>query len=307
YALIAIVVLLVAAGIASYAATVPSGSPTHGVLYVNTIFGKGTGNIDVNDTLTANRGVVVQGATGMAAVIGSTGLSDKYGVMGLNSHSGGIGVTGMGGNIGVVGTNSATGNAGSLGTADAGVEGTGTIGIKGAWTGSPSNVFGMLGSSDVGGTYGAYGYANAAGAIGIKGQSDGGIGVSGQSNTGTGAMGNSNSGRGVFGSSFSNDGVRGESSTGNGVFGSGYYGIRGLATNTNGYGGYFSGGKGLYASKIEFGYQAFDTAAQGLLVLATAGSTRCTTICFNHGLACSALTPAPGCDATTGSRYCWCD
>ena len=72
YAVIAILVLLVAAGITSYAAQVPAGTATHAVLYVNTIFGKGIGaSVDVNDSLKANKGFVASASAPAApAVLG---------------------------------------------------------------------------------------------------------------------------------------------------------------------------------------------------------------------------------------------
>ena len=65
--------LLVAAGIASYASTVPTGSPSHAVLYVNTIFGKGASFINVNDTLKANK-----------RLDGSATVDDDYAIAGVH-------------------------------------------------------------------------------------------------------------------------------------------------------------------------------------------------------------------------------
>lgn len=114
YALVAIVVLLVAAGIASYAASVPSGSPTHAVLYVNTIFGKGIGTIDVNDTLKINKRMeALAGAGDDNAIVARHSSSQMAGALGyLQAGVWGISLTTM--------------NEGKLGTATAGVEGTAT-------------------------------------------------------------------------------------------------------------------------------------------------------------------------------------
>lgn len=79
--------LLVAAGIASYASTVPTGSPSHAVLYVNTIFGKGANFINVNDTLMGNnmiKGFVREGTE--SAVSGVQLSSLTSGALGALSY-----------------------------------------------------------------------------------------------------------------------------------------------------------------------------------------------------------------------------
>ena len=257
YAVIAVFVLLVAAGITSYAASVPSGTATHAVLYVNTIFGKGTGNVDVNDSLTANKGMV--GKATDPAVPGVLGLSTANNGFGLFGQ-----VTGTN-SIAVIGANGASGNAGSLGTANAGVEGTGVVkGVKGTAT-----------------------------------EPVGGVGVEGTNPSGTtGQLGKRN--YGVWGSATSGAGVHGE----------GPIGVEGTATGSN-YAGYFTGGKGLYANKVEIANTGFDESdGLGLWVIATVSANNCNVICANHGSSCYsayyASGTAAGCATTTGIRYCWC-
>ena len=176
----------------------------------------------------------------------------------------------------VTGTNSiavlgvgGSGNSGSLGTANAGVEGTGTIkGVKGAVT-------------------------DPVGGVGVEGTNPSGT---------TGQLGKRN--YGVWGSATSGAGVHGE----------GPIGVEGTATGTN-YAGYFTGGNGLYASKIAFGPDAFSASGNtGSLILGAKNVISCTTVCVNHGLPCnravllSGSIPAYGCSAPPAGadRYCWC-
>ena len=114
-------------------------------------------------------------------------------------------------------------------------------------------------------------------------------------------------------------GIKGYSVSGAGVSGRtgviGGNGVEGLTANSNRYGGMFTGGKGLYASDISFGANAFQaTANEGSLILGAAGVVACTTVCSNHGLGCLAAytltgtNPAYNCGVPPvgAARYCWC-
>ncbi len=229
----------------------PAGSPTHAVLYVNTIFGKGIGNIDVNDTLKANK-----------RLDGSATVNDEYAIAGGHPSSQMVGQLGFL-QAGVRGLSVSTKNEGRLGTATAGVEGFGTIGVKGIYGSAPTNSYGYLGHN-YGGVYG-------------------------------------------YGSGY--DGVYGEVGTDTpgtaGVWG------KAPAAATSAYAGYFTGGKGLYASKIKFGPDAFGIPT-GALILGAAGTLTCTNVCASHSLNCDLVYTVTGTPSTCGSsnsgaRYCWCD
>lgn len=277
YSLIAVVVLLVAAGIASYAAA-PAGSATHGTLYTNTLFLKDRSPsyqvIDVNDTLYGNKGV--RGISNYN--VGIIGISN----LDATADGGAIGVVGQAtrtNGAGVKGENTVSGNKGLLGTANAGVEGIADGVTK----------------------LGVYGKQGALGSFAIKGE-----------NTGSGNYGQIGGG---------SKGVEGYSVSGYGVTGStgliGLVGVEGFTSNPAGYAGKFTGGKGLYASKIEFGSDAFNYANnQGLLILGVrAGiTTTCSAVCSTHNLGCiaaykwDAQTTDMGCLTSSGiQRYCWCD
>ncbi|HII15760.1 MAG TPA: hypothetical protein HA362_05615 [Nanoarchaeota archaeon] len=152
YFAIAVLILLAAAGIISYASTPPAGSATHSALYVNTLLGKGTGSIDVNDTLQANKGVTgkmtVSGIGTVPAVPGILGMStanNGFGVMGQATGTNSIGVQGSG-TTGVSGSTPTGSYMGLLGMASAGVEGR-----------TSSGVYGRLGDSSGYGVYTPYG------------------------------------------------------------------------------------------------------------------------------------------------------
>lgn len=233
YVLIAIIVLLIAAGIASYGAVVPDGSATHGDLYVNNIYSKGEGAIVLlKDELSSNRAI--------RATVPATGLNLQA-LLGENEVAGSTGVKGVGTSIGVEGGLQGSGNTGKLGTATAGVEGRNTNGNDG-----------LLGATD--------------------------------------------------------SGVKGVAAA------DGTYGVYGVTSQPNSYAGRFAGGKGLYASRIEFGADAFDAVNTGYLILGAPGGTTCTNVCKSHGasLSCSIAARITdganlGCSSTTGARYCWCD
>lgn len=81
-----------------------------------------------------------------------------------------------------------------------------------------------------------------------------------------------------------NNGLYAMASAGNiAVYG---YSPAGRAVNGNtdtGYAGFFQGGKGVYAQKIEFGAPAFNRDNGYLALFADLGRT-CNQICLNHGL-----------------------
>lgn len=250
YALVAIIVLLVAAGIASYA-TAPAGAASHGTLYADNIYGKTSNLITIRD-----------------ASMGSTLLRVD------NTDVNGLGIYASGGDTAVIGINGA-GNSGKLATPAAGVEGT----VDSA-TG-----FGVYGKQAAGG-YAVKGLNTASGNYGEIG------GVT------TGVKG--------YGSSY---GVQGSTGL------SGLVGVEGFTSNPAGYAGKFTGGKGLYASKIEFGASAFSaTGNSGSLIIGAAGVVACSTVCTAHGLGCLAAytltgtNPAYNCGVPPvgAPRYCWC-
>lgn len=206
YAIIAIIVLLIAAGIASYAGSVPAGSASHNILYVNTLLGKGRSSIDVNDTLMGQAGLIGKGsAPEVPGVLGTNAFNNGVGVTGYSLGSNGVGVLGSGA-TGVQGVG-ASGSTGSLGTADAGVEGT-----------SDAN-YGVRGSTTAGAPYAGIRGESSIGSYGELGKYDYGVYAEGY-----------------------HYGVMGVGPTS---------GVRGSASVASGYGGYFTGGKGLYASKME--------------------------------------------------------
>lgn len=250
YAVIAIIVLMVAAGILTSAFTItppkPAGAASHNILYIGdriaSIVGSG-GSFLVDSSM------IVQG--NISAIAGGSA----------------VGVRGVG----------STGNEGKLGTSSAGVEGSSSTkyGIKGASTAADANGIGVYGASSSINTL-------AGGVVGYN-----------SLNANSGYLGSYSAA------------VKGAAQSGIGVYG---------ATNdAANYAGKFEGGKGLYASKIEFGSGAFDQAAQGLLILGKSSitTTSCSTICTNHGLSCIAAYTTTGtastCSATTGMLYCWCD
>lgn len=264
YSIIAVVVLLVAAGIASYA-TAPAGSATHATIYTDKIEKLGAGSfIDVaNGVLNVNQG--------LKAISGY----DDYAVSGQ-------------GTVGVVGFNVAGTNRGTLGTNAQGVAGIASSGI-GVYGEGPTGVegrnlgcvgsFGRIGTS----TYAVYG--ETACSIGVAGK--GGVaGVQGRN------WDDSNTGRlGTLGA-----------------------GVRGETTNPTVYGGYFTGGLGLWTSKIDFGASAFDESdGKGFLILGSRVGMGCTTVCLGHGLGCVTsfeISGTPGterpCAYVGQNRQCFC-
>ncbi|MFA5887885.1 MAG: hypothetical protein WC852_04200 [Candidatus Nanoarchaeia archaeon] len=293
YSLIAVVVLLVAAGIASYAVA-PPGVATHGILYTDTIEPK------TGDTIALSTNVDTKLLGDMTAV-GNAGplvrmvndfdnennygelASTKYGVKGYTESdtlgaAGVYGETGIASSSGVEGKNTLNSNIGKLGTNAAGVEGTADDAAQfGVYGKQSAGGFAIKGENTDSGNYGELGGFTD----GIKGYSNSMYGVSGS----TGVLGNS--------------------------------GVYGFTANSNGYGGTFTGGKGLFASKIQFGTDAF-SSANGYLVLASS-SAICNNICQTHLLSCSdayqlngnrvgGTTAALACSGGAGSyKYCWCD
>ncbi|MFH1065245.1 MAG: hypothetical protein V1734_01940 [Nanoarchaeota archaeon] len=161
YALVAIVVLLVAAGIASYAVVPPGTNPaTHGMLYTDTIAGKSGFLININDRLSLNGAsmdggyplTVNTGALQRKGIKANTLNNEAIAIEGSAGGTNGIGVKGITsstiGGIGVEGTNEMTSTTGKLGTSVAGVEGTTTnsYGVMGTST----NSYGVLGTSTKG-------------------------------------------------------------------------------------------------------------------------------------------------------------
>lgn len=265
YALVAIIVLLVAAGIASYGAgstPPPTGAATHETVYTKTIIGLNSFWIFVNNSLVANEGIKSFGNGGTPSIESiATGIAN-----GIKANStAGSAVYGYSGSAGVEGKN-ANGNYGKLGTAQQGVYG-----------------------------YTSYGGSSS---IGVKGEAPFGYGVEAVSTNG----------RGVSATSTNGDAVYGESTTS--------IGVRGLTNSVSSYAGYFSGGKGLYASRISFGIDAFNKDTdEGILILGTRGgyTTSCFNVCLKHGLTCFASYQYDNaawinCGTTSAvQRYCWCD
>lgn len=255
YSLIAVIVLLVAAGIASYAVA-PAGSATHGTLYTDDIYNKTDTKIEV--------------------------FAPTWFWQGIGAFNGGFG--GYGGAMGsptegVLGQNPGGSNVGKLGTATAGVEGNSNVqrGISGTSTSSQ----GVVGTST--NSYGVYGISSTA--SGIKGESTSRYGLEGQSTNSYGVMGTSTNNHGVYGTTWD-------------------------ATGTK-YAGYFSGGKGVYASKISLGPDAFNAGDLGQFVIGNSWLKVCDTICQNHGMTCLRVFLVDGtlgiCSvAPAKASTCWC-
>ncbi|MDI6738024.1 MAG: hypothetical protein QME12_05940 [Nanoarchaeota archaeon] len=91
-------------------------------------------------------------------------------------------------------------------------------------------------------------------------------------------------------------------------------GVFGSTTNAAKYGGYFQGGKGLYASKIEFAGTAFDESdGKGFLILGARVGYGCNIPCSGQGLSCVTafyITGTPCTETTCANvaqnRQCFC-
>ena len=294
YTLIAVIILLVAAGIASYA-TAPPGAATHAKLYTDEIWGKSGSTLIVKDNLNLD-GMIAAGpillqvnainaaghTKGIASsYIGNQGTAIEGTILG-NSGAGIKGISQSSLSSAVEGSNTASSNTGKLGTANAGVEGTSAAGNTGMIATSTAGVVGT-GSNN-----------------GVSGSSPN-TGVYGQStSSGAGVRGNSNSGYGV----------QAYSTTGDGLYST--------TLSSTKYAGKFEGGKGLFASKIGFGTSAFSkTGVEGALILGASSTYSCASVCDSHGLICSVGYSLAGGDVGCGTigvalpgpttRYCWCD
>jgi len=204
----------------------------------------------------------------------------------------------------VSGRSSNVNSGGSLGTPEYGVYG---------WRNpvpTEPGTYGYIASND----YAVYG-KHKSGNEGYLGSST--EGVKGTSSNNEGVVGISNRGIGVKGYSYSSNGVYGESSRGVGVKGISSVSTGVVGQSTSGYAGHFSGGKGLFASKIEFGSDAFDDANSGFLLLAAKNGISCETVCSAHGsllpytvlkidLSNNRLTSVDG-RSTDGIRICFCE
>ncbi|MDD4878310.1 MAG: hypothetical protein PHO02_04720 [Candidatus Nanoarchaeia archaeon] len=283
YALIAIVVLLVAAGVASYATTYTPGMAAHAKLYSDEIWGKSGNEIIVKDNLKLD-GMAAAGPALLdvtaSEVAGARNAIKAYIDSTYTAIEGssrrGIGVKGIVESLGagVEGTNTGASTTGKLGTTNAGVEGT----------------------VDSATGFGVYG-TQAAGGYAIKGlNTDSGN---------YGEIGGVTTGVKGYGSSY---GVQGSTGL------SGMAGVDGFTSNPAGYAGKFSGGKGLYASKIEFGSAAFGNT-NGYLVLGALNPVSCKSACETHGgptFTCRFAylvdgVPAGCTDTSTlKPRHCWC-
>jgi hypothetical protein len=158
-------------------------------------------------------------AASPAAVFDATNTGNGYGVKGTCASS----ISGKG----VYGYNSSSGNSGSLGGGNFGVQGI-----------DSSGNYGLLGSSG----YGVYG-SNTSGNYGLLGGSVDGVYGNSSSGGGTGVSGASSTGLGVYGESSSNTGVYGKNnSSGNsGSLGSTSYGVYGAQANDDYWAGWFQG------------------------------------------------------------------
>lgn len=253
YFAIAVLTLLVAAGIASYAAA-PAGSATHGTLYTDIIRSLSAGFVTTTEPLHTDGGIITRTTGASSYGIAATTSLNYPAIAGVQTSptATGEGVVGMG----------ATGNEGKLGTASAGVEGTTTSGSG----------YGVKGTSTTGG--------------GIYAQSTNNVGLTAVSSGGYAIMASSANSNGI---------VSGTSSP---AF----------------FAGQFIGGRGLYASKIEFGSTAFSATNGYLLLGIPQDGVSCTSVCATHGLICAAAVPIqPGvvnCNSNgvgTVARNCWCD
>lgn len=153
-------------------------------------------------------------------------------------------------------------------------------------------------------------------AQGVYGQNAGGSNVGKLGTATAGVEGTSNLGYGLYGQSTNAGGVMGVSTGGYGVTGTSTnsQGVVGSTASSSFFGGQFFGGRGLYASKIEFGPDAFNYANnQGLLILGIRGGVTlsCTNVCASHGLGCidgiGLSGTSVGCGSSGIQRYCWCD
>ena len=186
----------------------------------------------------------------------------------------GVPLTGDGATYGVRGVNSVTGSYAELGRGSYGVYGvtdsSSGIGFYGGCTSATGPVHGVYGevasdagngvvgyaSSVTGNTTGAYGLAMSTKGIGVFGRAAATTGTTygtyghSKSASGVGAIGYASAAsgatKGVYGLSISNGGcgVYGYASAGTGTV----YGVYGIVSSSDGYAGYFTGGKGVFAT-----------------------------------------------------------
>ncbi len=243
YAAFALLVLLVAAGIASYAVA-PPGAATHATLYTDDIYSKSGSVITAKNTLRVENNVDVASSVGGVPAVSVTNLA------------GDIGIDARSSDIAVIGSNS--GRTGKLGTTNAGVEGTGnygvngrgtTYGVYGDYSSQAGNVYGALGDSRAG----IYGRSNVAGYNGVQGE------VSDATNP-NGYAGRFDGGKGLYASKISfGGGAFDTSALGSLILGAN----AGTACNT------VCPSHGLAAGS------AFTTAGTGVSILSTTGQRYC--------------------------------
>ncbi len=228
------------------------GSGAAGVYGVNALgpgvwgrAGAGAAGVYGESEGTAATGVYGVVSTGVAGVQGDH-RGGGYGVYGVSHDPGGRGVHGysISGEAGVYGRTLNTSGSGVYGFADggnaAGVYGRNQSGA-GVWGFTPASASGVYGQSDGSAGRGVYGVANGGGGIAVRGDANGpgqtfGIYGRSTSNHGVGGISTAAGGCGVIAESphIGMQGATGGTTNND-------QGVRGIASNTTAWAGYFDG------------------------------------------------------------------